>query len=477
MLGVAAGRSTRLFALVSALAITVAGAAPLSAKDCGERPTGKNPTPAELNQAIEELSMAHEVPTEIIKAVAFRESGVQQWKSSGALVINEKDCGLGMMQLTGATAEQFDVERLKAEWRYNLEAGVTVLRTKWQRGIRTHWKDGTLPKPDPAILENWYYALSLYQGRRTGEYPGKVFDHLAKRPGPLKKLLPAAVEASFPDDAFTGFKYGDRYTALAGNKVIFEGGETRKVKTTKGTIGDPKLLEQLGEIVARAEKALAKGQIKKAVRYFELVLKTRPDAPQAERAKAALADLRKRAAEHLARGHKLRDGGDLAGALVAYDRCEDEFLGLAEADQAAEAANAIRTDPKLKAEAARLEAESKARFLLEKADRALAKGKTLEVVRVLRLVSSRYGGTAAATEAESRLQGLLADPQVQGEVEGQERARALREAVALAESYLANELFDKAIEKFQGVIELAGPDSSEAERARRGILEAEELRE
>src|SRR5690606_25773969 len=95
---------------IVALLLSLAALAP--AKDCGELPTGQNPTVEELAAEIARQSANFGIPTEIIKGVAWQESGCQQWRPDGTLVYNTTDCGLGMMQLTGATAEQFDVPRL-----------------------------------------------------------------------------------------------------------------------------------------------------------------------------------------------------------------------------------------------------------------------------------------------------------------------------------------------------------------------------
>ena len=99
--------------LALALLLLAALASSAGAKDCGRLPRGKNPSMKELDAEITKLSAEHNVPTEVIKAVAWQESGCQQWRANGTFVYNKKDCGLGMMQLTGATAKQFDVERLK----------------------------------------------------------------------------------------------------------------------------------------------------------------------------------------------------------------------------------------------------------------------------------------------------------------------------------------------------------------------------
>ncbi len=249
-------------------------AAEVRAVDCGELPRGKNPPPDEIGRAVEELSFTYGIPTEIVKGVAFQESGVQQWRADGSFVHNVTDCGLGMMQLTGSTAEEFDVERLKTDWRYNLEAGVKVLQAKWQRAARERWKGKELPPPDPAILENWYYALSYYQGKRTGEYPGKILKHIRERPGVLSKLLSKAIPVSNPEEAIPGFAYGGAYTALPGDRFVLEGGKEVRAATHAGTIGDPALVQKLDQVLAAAEKAEARDDLRKAIALYRVVIKT-----------------------------------------------------------------------------------------------------------------------------------------------------------------------------------------------------------
>ncbi len=408
----------RVAAISFACALTLVFARALHARDCGERPTGANPSNEELLAAVEELSLQYQVPIEIILAVAYRESGIQQWRANGKLVVNEKDCGLGMMQLTGATAEMYDVPRLKADWRYNLECGVDVLQRKWRRAEREKWKKKgkALPPPDRAVLENWYYALSYYQGRRTGAYPGKVFDHLRKRPGKLRALLPAPIEVSNPDHAIEGFSYGMGFTALRGSTIVLEDGRRLKVKTNVGTLGNPELIAQLDGALLRAKRALARGRIGKAVRWYRLVVENGRNTTAGRKAHAALERLEAQARRALAAADRLREGGDVAGALQAYDEIEDRFEGLEPARLAAERAEAIRNDPTLAARAEQLEREARARRLYEIAKRLLERDRVAQAARRLRVLARRFADTEAGTRAQARLAEIEADPAPPGRI-------------------------------------------------------------
>lgn len=257
------------------------------AKDCGRLPKGKNPSVEEISNEIAKISAKHNVPTEIIKAIAWRESGCQQWRADGTFVYNKTDCGLGMFQLTGATARQFDVERLKDDWKYNLECGVTVMVQKWKRAERR----GQAPTDPEArkILENWYYPVAYYWGGKTEDYLKKVFDHLEKRPGRLQQLLSRGVKITLASEAIPGFKWGDKFRAWPDDRFEDSEGKPHKAPTHTGTIGDPRTIAALETWLARAEKELAKGKPARAKKYLLRVLAADLDTPHKAKAEKLLA--------------------------------------------------------------------------------------------------------------------------------------------------------------------------------------------
>lgn len=314
-------------------------AAPALAVDCGRLPTGQNPSWQELDQEIARASAAHGVPTEIIKGVAWQESGCQQWRPDGSFVHNKTDCGLGMMQLTGDTAKQFDVERLKDDWRYNLDAGVSVLRQKWDRVQR----EGKLPADPDArrVLENWYHPLAYYQGKRTDEYLRKVFGHIERRPGALQQLLRRGVAVTLPTDALPGFTFGDRFVAHADNRIEDKDGRVARAPTHLGTIGDPETLAALDVLLTRARKAQERGQVKKAAGYLQRVVEVGLDTEHQGQARALLRELDALGEAQLAEAQTLVEKGDAAGAKRVLRRVVREWEGLAAAAQAQEALDAL----------------------------------------------------------------------------------------------------------------------------------------
>ncbi|MEZ0227004.1 MAG: hypothetical protein ACAI25_00140 [Planctomycetota bacterium] len=304
--------------------MVLAVASPVLAKDCGHLPSGKNPTPAEISKAMETLSAKHSVPTEILKCIAYQESGAQQWRADGTFVYNTSDCGLGMMQLTGSTAEQYDVEKLKSDWKYNLECGVKVLCSKWDRALR----EGKV-NADPAdrkVLENWYYPIQLYQGRANETYVNKIFEHMEKRPGVLQKLLSRNVEVTLPAKAMPGWTFGKKFRAYEGGKFTDEAGKPFKAPTHIGTIGDEQTVANLEVCLAKAKKAIEKGNRGEAVKALVQACAVELELEQRVEAKKMLDELEKKAEEELAKLDDLKDV-DRKAAMDRLRGIERDFAG------------------------------------------------------------------------------------------------------------------------------------------------------
>lgn len=177
-----------------------------------------------LKSAMQSLAVTYDVPIEIIAAVAYEESGLYQYGSvDGFVVHNRNECcyaystgvinscgtspppGLGLMQLTGATASPYDKGRLVTDWQYNLEAGVQTLKNKYDAAILGDPSClVTLRKlhDSKTILENWYYALKYYQG--TFSYVDTIYGLIKTPPTRLSGFfLPVTI--TYPSSAIPGF--------------------------------------------------------------------------------------------------------------------------------------------------------------------------------------------------------------------------------------------------------------------------------
>ncbi|MEH6996249.1 transglycosylase SLT domain-containing protein [Neobacillus drentensis] len=141
-----------------------------------------NPPQQEINRMLTEEAFEKGIPPEIVKAVAVQESGWRQFDEKGEpLNING---GIGIMQITNAPG--YDQDQLKTNIEYNIKAGVEILNQKFSNF------DAILPKlndMDRDVLENWYFALLAYNGKKqvnsptmqddgsinTGAYQEKVY--------------------------------------------------------------------------------------------------------------------------------------------------------------------------------------------------------------------------------------------------------------------------------------------------------------
>ncbi|MBN1476245.1 hypothetical protein JXA47_05795 [Candidatus Sumerlaeota bacterium] len=182
---------------------------------------GRNPSQAELFAEIRALSAEYRVPVEIIGAVMEQESLGFQYGGDRAIVHNRRECqglyegtrresagppGLGLMQLTGATARAFNVPRLITDWRYNLRAGVETLVDKHRRFHRDDPPEmQEIHERNRDILENWHWAVLGYNGFvPNSAYPGRVYARMAAPSEQLKGLF-TPVEITAPETVIPGF--------------------------------------------------------------------------------------------------------------------------------------------------------------------------------------------------------------------------------------------------------------------------------
>lgn len=119
-------------------------------------------TNAEVKSMINEVALQNGIPPEILKAIAFTETAMQQYDGAGNPII-APDGGIGMMQITMSDeqlkAQDINKEKLKWNTRYNIEIGAKILKEKWN--------NPNLPKindKNPQTIENWYFAIMAYNG-------------------------------------------------------------------------------------------------------------------------------------------------------------------------------------------------------------------------------------------------------------------------------------------------------------------------
>jgi putative cell wall-binding protein len=127
----------------------------------------QNPTPEEISRIFDQVAMEEKVPAEILKAIAFKESGWRQWNSSGNVVTGGSGSRpyLGIMQIgVYDPSDSETISHLKTDIAYNIAYGAEVLKSKWNM-------TPTIGDGDPGKLENWYFAIWAYNSWSTVNNP------------------------------------------------------------------------------------------------------------------------------------------------------------------------------------------------------------------------------------------------------------------------------------------------------------------
>ncbi|QKS72445.1 transglycosylase SLT domain-containing protein [Paenalkalicoccus suaedae] len=143
-----------------------------------------NPSYSEINQLLTDKALENNVPPEVVKAVAYRESRWRQFEDGEPLI--SFDNGIGIMQVTDTG---YDTDRLKTDISYNIDIGIEILLDKAAMAGSTL---PTIANADWRDIEYWYFPVMAYNGlvhanspiiRATGErnqdaYQERVFQSI-----------------------------------------------------------------------------------------------------------------------------------------------------------------------------------------------------------------------------------------------------------------------------------------------------------
>ena len=120
----------------------------------------QNPSYEEIARKLEIVARSKQIPSVILKAVAFVETGWRQFDKNGNVVTNPYGPrpGLGIMQVTSYdSSDTALVNKLKYDIDFNIAYGADILNAKWDFAPK-------ISNGDRNILENWYFALWAYNG-------------------------------------------------------------------------------------------------------------------------------------------------------------------------------------------------------------------------------------------------------------------------------------------------------------------------
>ncbi|WP_028401446.1 Ig-like domain-containing protein [Ectobacillus panaciterrae] len=142
---------------------SAASAWPSKCVSYGEIKPNQNPSLQHMNCLLTNAALEAKIPPEVVKAVATQENGWRQFDGNGQPVVS-KDGGIGLMQITNQAG--YDQQKLKYDIYYNIQAGVEILSSMYQRT--------DLPKikgAEPEVIENWYFPVMAYNGTKPMNSP------------------------------------------------------------------------------------------------------------------------------------------------------------------------------------------------------------------------------------------------------------------------------------------------------------------
>ena len=125
---------------------------------------GVNPPDTSIRARLKDAALRYNIPSVILMAIAYQESGWRQFDASGNTVIgtNATSQDIGIMQIN--TANRTDVDRLMTDIDYNIETGAKILDGKWKLAPGIGDRDRN-------VLENWYFAVWAYNGLSSTNNP------------------------------------------------------------------------------------------------------------------------------------------------------------------------------------------------------------------------------------------------------------------------------------------------------------------
>jgi hypothetical protein len=122
---------------------------------------GRNLTRKELFALIDYYAELNDLPSEVIRAIALQESSGRHWDKNGKVIshVDRDSVDWGVMQINDRRhgLPGLDLERAKADERYNVESGALKLRL-----AADHW----FPKErGRRFTMDWYRSLSPEERR------------------------------------------------------------------------------------------------------------------------------------------------------------------------------------------------------------------------------------------------------------------------------------------------------------------------
>lgn len=204
----------------------------------------KNLSREEVEKMIEKVATKRGIPSIILKSIAKIESGFCQFTTNGN-PLTSKGGNIGIMQVSNK-GNEYNMEKLKYNPLYNIEAGADVLIKKWQIA---NAKMALIGNMDPNILEHWYFALWAYNGLldrnnpnvNSRTYQSKVYEVASKEYN--QKITPVS-RGSIPSRGYpkNNVRIPTPEEYHVGDIIKYAPGDIVKPDTMERTLGKDNLI-------------------------------------------------------------------------------------------------------------------------------------------------------------------------------------------------------------------------------------------
>jgi hypothetical protein len=185
----------------------------------GDIKPNENPSFQQLNCLLTNAALDAGIPPEVVKAVASQENSWRQFNENGEPIIS-KDGGIGLMQITNQP--NYDQEKLKYDIYYNIETGIKILSSMYDRTTTD------LPKIKDAgrqIIENWYFPVMAYNGIKPVNSPLYQLSGERNNDAYQERVFTSIEQNSFLEDTELGqfpFKLADfQYDQNSDENIVF----------------------------------------------------------------------------------------------------------------------------------------------------------------------------------------------------------------------------------------------------------------
>ncbi len=227
------------------------------------------------------------------------------------------------------------------------------------------------------------------------------------------------------------------------------------LNTLVGKFGKPLTAEDLAacqKALEAAGKAMEEGNLKEALKQTVIVIARNPRSRLADEARK----IQERASAGGEEALKAAEGlvaSDPVGALLGYEQVAEDYAGTPLGEKARAALAELKKRPEVKKSLAEVAARKEAEKNLAKAEEEFTAKRYSSGLKILDDVAKKYAGTPLGDKAKARAEEIRADEAIAKEVREQEAAKNCKGWLSMAKSYVKNGMIDKAKELWQKIID------------------------